>query len=66
MVTTKGNSSDSPMKKYYDYLVQEKGYPDYQAKHAFARRIATLAYGVLNEGRKFDADRELKESNGNS
>lgn len=35
------------LRDYYESLMNEKQYPDYQARHAVARRIAVLAYGVM-------------------
>lgn len=46
--------SESPMKKYYEFLMKEKGFPEHQARHAIARRIATLAIGVMKSGKPFD------------
>jgi transposase len=42
---TKGQLRD-----YYEGLL-EKGYPEYQARHALARRIAALALGVMKTGK---------------
>ena len=39
---------------YYNYLITEKNYTDYNARNATARRIATIAYGVLKSGKKYD------------
>jgi transposase len=44
----------------YEYLIKEKNYPDYKARHAVARRIATLVLGVLKSGRKFEPYRKRK------
>lgn len=49
----------SPFKRYYDYLVGEKRYASHNARHAVARRVATLAFGVMKSGKKFD-ERSLK------
>jgi len=38
---------------YYEYLLREKGYPDYQARHKVARRLATLSLGVFKSGNKY-------------
>lgn len=42
------------MRAYYTHLIEEKGYPEYNARHAVARRIAVLTYGVLKSGKKFE------------
>ncbi len=50
------NASDNnEMKKYFNYLMNEKKYPEYQARHAVARRIATLSYGVLKTKKIYEA-----------
>jgi len=49
--------ASGPVKVYYDYLRHEKRYSDHNARHATARRIATLAWGVMKSGKKFDARR---------
>lgn len=33
--------------RYYEYLISEKNYPEYKARHALARKIAKITYGVL-------------------
>jgi len=40
--------------KYYQDLMTVKNYPDYQARHALARRIAALALGVMKSGEKLN------------
>lgn len=39
---------------YYRYLIEQKRYPDHQARHAVARKIATAVYGVMKHKKKFD------------
>lgn len=46
-------SSGNPLKSYYHHLMNEKNYPDYQARHAVARRIAVLSYGILKGGEPY-------------
>jgi len=46
----KGKSS---MGQYYRDLMKEKHYPKYQARHAVARRIAVLSYGIFKGGEKY-------------
>ena len=41
---------------YYEYLIREKGYPDYQARHKAARRLAILSLGVFKSGKKYRRD----------
>lgn len=38
---------------YYEYLIREKKYPDYQARHKAARRLAILSWGVFKSGEKY-------------
>ena len=41
---------------YYEYLIEKKRYPDHQARHAVARKIATAVYGVMKNKVKFNED----------
>lgn len=47
----------NPMRSYYLYLTTEKGCAEHDARNAVARRIATLTYGVLKSGKKFEIRR---------
>ena len=42
------------VKKYYLYLRTEKNYPEHQARHAVARKLATAALGVMKSGKKYN------------
>jgi transposase len=42
---------NNPINDYYEYLVKEKHYPPYQARHKACRRLATLSFGVMKSGR---------------
>ena len=44
---------NNPINDYYEYLIQEKGYPDYNARHKACRRLAILSLGVFKSGRKY-------------
>lgn len=44
---------NNPINDYYEYLTQEKGYPDYNARHKACRRLATLSLGVFKSGKKY-------------
>jgi transposase len=44
----------NPLREFYLFLTTEKGLPEYDARHAIARRIAVLVYGVLKSGKKFE------------
>lgn len=50
-------NSKSPLKAYYQYLIQEKRYAEHIARHAVARRLALIVYGVLKSGKEFDPKR---------
>jgi transposase len=45
---------------YYKYLIEDKKYPERDARHAVARRIATITYGVMKDGKKYDALKRRK------
>lgn len=38
---------------YYDYLMKEKNYAEYNARHAVARKLAAVALGVFRTGKKY-------------
>lgn len=42
--------------KYYRYLIEMKRYPDHQARHAVARKIATAVYSVMKHKKKYNPD----------
>lgn len=44
---------NNPINDYYEYLMREKGYPDYQARHKVARRLAILSLGVFKSGKSY-------------
>ncbi len=44
------------LRNYYNREIQ-KGRSDFNARHAVARRVATLAFGVLKSKKKFDPSR---------
>jgi transposase len=53
MVAIRGNN---PMRDYYQYLL-DKGTAEHNARHAVARYIARVTYGVLKEGKPYDPNR---------
>ena len=56
------NASDkNSMNQYYKSLMKDRAYPEHQARHNVARRIATLTYGVLKTGKAYKRE-EIKES----
>lgn len=44
---------DNPIGEYYRYLIREKAYPEYQARHKAARYLATLSWGVFKSGKSY-------------
>jgi|SRR3989338_169281 len=59
-VTSAREDKNNPMRDYYLHLVNEKKLVDYHARNAVARRLATLAWGVLKSGKRFDPYRRGK------
>jgi transposase len=55
--------SNHQLGSYYRYLLKEKRYPEHQARHALARRIAIVTWGVMKNGKQFEARRTLATSN---
>lgn len=47
-------SSENDFKDYYNYLMQSKNYPEFQARHAVARKIAIASFGVMNSKARFN------------
>jgi transposase len=48
-----GNRSN-PMKDYYMHLIEEKKYSEREARQSVKRRLATLCYGIMKNGQKYD------------
>ena len=44
---------NNPINDYYEYLIQKKNYPDYNARQKACRRLATLSLGVFKSGKKY-------------
>jgi transposase len=38
---------------YYEYLIKEKNYPEYNARNKACRRLATISLGVFKSGKKY-------------
>lgn len=51
------NSSNEFM-DFYNYLIIEKGYPEYKARHAMTRKIASIALGVIRSGKRYNPQRK--------
>lgn len=44
---------NNPINDYYEYLIRKKNYPAHQARHKACRQLATLSFGILKSGKKF-------------
>lgn len=55
-------SQSQPLRRYYEFLIQEKKLSDFNARHALARRIAVLTMGTWKSERKFNYDGGVKGS----
>jgi transposase len=48
----------NPLRDYYLHLITEKKYAEFQARHALARRVATIALGVMKSNRPYEPHRK--------
>lgn len=55
------SDGNSPFKEYYRFLLEKKRYAEHQARHALARRIAVVAWGVMKSEKAFEAERISKK-----
>lgn len=44
---------NNPIDDYYEYLIREKNYPEYNARNQACRRLAILSLGVFRSGKKY-------------
>lgn len=49
--------AENPFRNYYLNLLKTKNYAEHDARHAVARRVATVVYGVMKNGQKFNPER---------
>lgn len=54
---------NNPINDYYEYLIKEKGYTEYNARNAASRRLAILSLGIFKSGKKFQITRRNKFQN---
>jgi len=47
----------NPFRDTYEYLIREKNYPDYNARHAVCRLIARVALATMRTERNFDPEK---------
>jgi len=45
---------NNPINDYYEYLIKEKRYSDFNARHKACRRLAILSLGVFKSGKTFE------------
>lgn len=43
----------NPMREYFEYLLSKKGVAEHHARHAVARYIAKVSYGMLKSGEQY-------------
>ncbi|HDZ27491.1 hypothetical protein LCGC14_1938770 [marine sediment metagenome] len=46
-------AGNNPINDYYQYLIQENGYPEHNARQKACRRLAILSLGVFKSGKKY-------------
>jgi transposase len=56
------SESGNPLRRFYEELIEKKSYPEHQARHALARRIATLSLGVMKRGEELNLDEINKKT----
>jgi len=49
---------NNPINDYYEYLIKEKGYSDFNARNKACRRLSILSFGVFKSGKKFQPNRK--------
>jgi len=49
--------NDNEINDYYESLIREKGYVDYNARHKACRRLAVLSWGVFKSGKRYERHR---------
>lgn len=60
------SSNGNFLSDYYQYLISEKNYTGYNARHAVARRAAVLAYGIMKSQKKLKVDKGRLQAQKNS
>lgn len=46
--------NNNPINDYYEYLINEKGYPEYNARNKACRQLAIISFGVFRSGEKYN------------
>jgi hypothetical protein len=52
-------TKDNSIVEYYEHLIKNKNIAEHNARNAVARKIATLAYGVLKTKTKYEPYRRV-------
>jgi transposase len=52
---------NNPINDYYEYLINEKKYTEYNARNKACRRLATLSLGVFKSGKKYQPYRRDRQ-----
>ncbi|MBU1386895.1 MAG: transposase [Proteobacteria bacterium] len=60
LAATRGNN---PINDYYEYLIKEKGYPEYNARNMTCRKLAIISLGVFKNGKKYQPWRNHVKDN---
>jgi len=48
---------NNPINNYYEYLINKKNYPAYNARHKACRQLAIISFGVFKSGKKYKPNR---------
>jgi transposase len=46
--------NNNPINDYYEYLINEKGYSEFNARNKACRQLAIISFGVFRSGKKYD------------
>jgi transposase len=52
---------DNSLRDYYEYLMNEKSYPAFQARHALARKIASVTLAVMKNKKNYQEKYKNKD-----
>ena len=48
----------NPINDYYEYLIKEKNYPEYNARNKACRHLAIISLGIFKSGKKYNPYRK--------
>ncbi len=49
---------NNPINDYYEFLINEKNYSEYNARHKACRKLAILSFGIFKSGKKYQHERK--------